>query len=159
LEERYNQFVNAAELHFIHLKSLVVERRPWTSISEEGLFEIESLGKHRLALTDVDQDLFILEAQVTVEAISSSREGANDKEQENLFSIDCIFELGYTYEPAEMPDGVLPKDGAFTELVERFAGRNIQLNVWPYVRELTQSLTARMGISPVVLPLYKPRVR
>jgi preprotein translocase subunit SecB len=42
-----------------------------------------------------------------------------------------------------------------TEDVDRFARMNGVYNAWPYLRELIQSTTLRMGLSPLTLPLYK----
>jgi preprotein translocase subunit SecB len=39
--------------------------------------------------------------------------------------------------------------------VEAFAETNALLNCWPYWRELVQSTIARMGLPPLVLPLFR----
>lgn len=36
-----------------------------------------------------------------------------------------------------------------------FASRNAVFNAWPYFRELAQSLVARMGMPPVIIPLLR----
>jgi preprotein translocase subunit SecB len=42
------------------------------------------------------------------------------------------------------------------EEIGAFAEFNVPYNVWPYWRELVQSLTVRMGLPPLTLPLLKP---
>ena len=40
-------------------------------------------------------------------------------------------------------------------VLDAFAKTQIPLNVWPYVRESVHSDTLKMGLKPLVLPLYK----
>ena len=42
------------------------------------------------------------------------------------------------------------------EDTDAFAGANAIRQVWPYVRELCQSLSLRMGVTPIILPLLSP---
>ncbi len=42
------------------------------------------------------------------------------------------------------------------EEIDEFAQFNVPYTVWPYWRELVQSLTVRMGLPPLTLPLLKP---
>ena len=39
--------------------------------------------------------------------------------------------------------------------LQEFAEVNGVFNVWPYCREFIQTTTARMGLPPVVLPLFR----
>jgi preprotein translocase subunit SecB len=48
--------------------------------------------------------------------------------------------------PAELPS---------KEEIEGFARLNGTFNAWPYLREIVQSTTTRMGIPPLILPLYR----
>ena len=43
--------------------------------------------------------------------------------------------------------------------LQHFAELNGTYNAWPYWRELVQSLTARAGMSGVIVPVFRPRVR
>lgn len=38
-----------------------------------------------------------------------------------------------------------------------FAKLNGMYNAWPYLREIVQSMTLRMGISPLVLPMFRAK--
>lgn len=53
----------------------------------------------------------------------------------------------------------LPKSAPPVELQERlfesFASLNAVYNAWPYLRELVQSVTTRMGLPGVLMPLYR----
>ncbi|WP_155798743.1 hypothetical protein [Sorangium cellulosum] len=41
------------------------------------------------------------------------------------------------------------------DIAHLFAGRNAVFNVWPFFRELAFSLVAKMGMPPLVLPLFR----
>jgi len=46
-----------------------------------------------------------------------------------------------------------PEDG-----LEHFASLNGAYNAWPYWRELVQTVTGRVGLAGVVMPVFRPRV-
>lgn len=41
------------------------------------------------------------------------------------------------------------------EIFERFVRFNVPLNAWPYFREFVHNSTSRLGLPPLVLPLFK----
>lgn len=41
------------------------------------------------------------------------------------------------------------------ELKQKFVERNVPVNVWPYIREIVATMTAKMGFPPLVLPTLK----
>lgn len=46
-----------------------------------------------------------------------------------------------------------------TEFYVIYAALSANTQVWPFARELANSLTARMNVSPVLLPLLKPTAK
>jgi hypothetical protein len=56
--------------------------------------------------------------------------------------ISCTFALTYS-----------SKQALSEEFIKIFTARNVPVNSWPYFRELVQSMTQRMNIPPLVLPL------
>jgi hypothetical protein len=60
--------------------------------------------------------------------------------------VKVSFEVSY-----RLPEGF---DASAQEL-EDFAQVNAVFNVWPYCREFIQTTTARMGLPPIVLPLFR----
>jgi hypothetical protein len=52
---------------------------------------------------------------------------------------------------ARYRSSVLPKDAFF----KAFAERNLPLNLWPYLRFYVDFATAQMGLSRLMLPLFK----
>jgi hypothetical protein len=74
-------------------------------------------------------------------------QGFDSSEQKaSLFSIKCSFELDY-----EIEDGYQPPSDA----IDAFKNGNAIFNCWPYARECVQSLTGRMALFPLPLPLLR----
>jgi len=61
-----------------------------------------------------------------------------------IIEISATFDLTYT-----------SKTPLTDELFQVFSEINLPVNVWPYLRELTGSMTSRMDLPPFVLPLLK----
>ncbi|HEX2078408.1 MAG TPA: hypothetical protein VHG08_11885 [Longimicrobium sp.] len=54
----------------------------------------------------------------------------------------------------------LPDAGAQpADALEHFAELNGPYNAWPYWRELVQTVTGRVGLSAIVVPVFRPPVR
>lgn len=67
-----------------------------------------------------------------------------------VFELSCHYVLDYRFAVSGGPEG----DERNTYL-GAFANVNGIYNVWPYFRELVQSVTSRMGLPPLVLPVYR----
>jgi len=63
------------------------------------------------------------------------------------FHIEAAFELVYRVDSLE---------GISEELVTEFGQRNALYNAWPYWREFVQSMTTRMGLPALRIPLLRP---
>ncbi len=61
-----------------------------------------------------------------------------------FLKLTCAFELKYS-----------AKTTLSESFMEIFKDTNIPLNTWPYFREFAQSMTQRMNIPPLTLPLRK----
>jgi len=64
------------------------------------------------------------------------------RSKKQVLSVNCSFE---THFHADFAPG--------SELPQRFVDSELRLILWPYFRELTSTLTAKMAIRPVVVPL------
>jgi hypothetical protein len=67
-----------------------------------------------------------------------------------VFDLGCTFELDY-----QLPENCEPTE----EQLDAFKKGNAVYNCWPYVRELVQNITARMGFQPPPLPLLRVKIR
>lgn len=73
-----------------------------------------------------------------------------DDPTESLVDLNATFLLVYSLKPA----------AEFAEdALEHFAGMNGAYNAWPYWRELVQSVSGRVGLSGIVLPVFRPEIR
>jgi preprotein translocase subunit SecB len=82
----------------------------------------------------------------TVEVLVTLGLGLRKKgDSEDWGNIRASVVLVYTFEETAPPEGKLAS----------FAQVNAVYNAWPYLRELVQSLTVRMGMPPLTLPLYR----
>ena len=61
-----------------------------------------------------------------------------------LVTMDVTFEVTYSSD--------VDQAGLTLHDFSTFVNNNVQFQIWPYVRETFSALSARMGISPIVLP-------
>ena len=69
-----------------------------------------------------------------------------DTPKVDFLSLDTVFRLVYTLESVK---------GISQEQVDAFGQANGVFNAWPYWREYVQSTTVRMGLPPLVLPVFR----
>lgn len=73
-----------------------------------------------------------------------------DQDAPDLFSLDATYLLVYKVKDL----GEKPADA-----LQHFAQLNGPYNVWPYWRELVQTVAGRIGLGTVVVPVFRPPVR
>jgi hypothetical protein len=135
--EDYQGFLQGLELRHVRLISLKVESfeeepRPLESaVSIEGDTEFVQLETG-------------FEAQ-TRYCVSFTERASGEK----LGSIEAIY--GFRYESKTRPN-----DEGAAAYFEIFKDVNIPVNSWPFMRELTYNMMARMSWTPFALPLLKP---
>ena len=79
----------------------------------------------------------------------ASRNGGEKGEdgEQALLKLEATFVLVYT----------LPSDAKYeSRCLQYFAELNGAYNAWPYWREFVQTATGRVGLSGVLLPVYRP---
>lgn len=115
----------------VHVRQNVVSWVEGVGVSSDGeestYLRFEFLGAFRLVPPDSDSD--------SVEDDSS--------DTNVLVEVTATFLAEY-----------LKKDDIKDKAIEEFATFNVAHNVWPYWREFAQSLTERMRLPRLVLPLY-----
>ena len=79
-------------------------------------------------------------------SISAHRRSGDKVEKEELIFIEATFVILYICENV---------DEIAAENVEAFANSNAIFNVWPFWRELVMSVSTRMRITPIVVPLLR----
>ena len=71
-----------------------------------------------------------------------------EAEEGNVATLDAAFVLVYS-----LPSGLEVEKRCF----KHFAEVNGPYNAWPYWRELVQSVTGRVGLAGVTIPVFHPR--
>ncbi|TYB36684.1 MAG: hypothetical protein FXF49_00540 [Flexistipes sinusarabici] len=61
-----------------------------------------------------------------------------------MLNINAVYDVTYLLETE-----------ASEEYLKYFGERNVPINVWPFFRELCYSITSRMGIPPLTLPVIR----
>lgn len=89
-----------------------------------------------------------------IDVEENSNKEINDIEEDAIF-FKIEFELLVIYELDIRQDKELFLNSDISDAIGRFTDRNIPVNIWPYVREIVSSVTTRMGITTLVLPMYK----
>jgi hypothetical protein len=77
-------------------------------------------------------------------------DSASEEGDAEVVRLESTYLLVYELEGSED----VPED-AF----EHFATLNGTYNAWPYWRELVQTVTGRVGLSPIVVPVFRPTAR
>lgn len=129
--EKYREILLGVELKEIHLESVSTklnrsEAGPNLSVNTE-------IKNPKLEILDGEFNVIV---PIQLKLKNSSRR--------IVAKIDSEFYLNFDSKKEITED--------FFEIYKR---QSLNLNVWPYFRELVSDLTAKMGFNPLVLPLYK----
>lgn len=66
--------------------------------------------------------------------------------------LSCDYAVQYSFVQDEFFKNLDEKDA------DQFAAYNSSVHVWPHIRELIHSMSMRMGLPPILLPLFRPAV-
>ena len=128
----YRKILEGIELRAIYLKSF------------EGKINRETIPREAVAHISSKAD-FITKAENHVEISQKWDIIGKDKNTKSEF-----ITISVTYAIILLSKNEFRKD--FFEIYEK---TSLTLNVWPFVREFVNNMTARMNIPPLTLPLLK----
>ena len=129
--------------------------------------------EYRAVLKDVELEEVMLEeasAKIHRDKLDKSLEISIDEKITHEIQGDTVLSVHHFYTliapPGSKKDYFLKLTCAFglkystktalsESFIEIFKDTNIPLNTWPYFREFAQSMTQRMNIPPLTLPLRK----
>ncbi|MED4533211.1 protein-export chaperone SecB [Metabacillus fastidiosus] len=129
---KYRELIRNIDIQGVNLRDLTVK-----SSDNKHQKNIEISAKHEVSSFKRDGDLFLVQTKFDIEGFIESQ---------NVFSIDFQFEVIYFLESSLSFE---------EEYLEVFTKNNVPVNVWPYARELVSSLTLKMGISALMLPVLR----
>ncbi|MCX5644598.1 MAG: hypothetical protein NTZ17_07915 [Phycisphaerae bacterium] len=78
--------------------------------------------------------------------LNATDEGKEQKKENTFLSIGATFVLWYSIDS---------KEGLDDKALGSFATLNGTYNAWPYWREFVQSVTSRMGLPPLTIPVFR----
>jgi preprotein translocase subunit SecB len=130
--ETYRDFLKCIEIENVYLKSLSVLRK--NDPGPDGVLTI-TYGPDSHTL-----DEMLLNVLFSTRVKAESRVSSSDKRQ-TIATMKTLHVVKYKLK-IENPDEAL---------INFFVQNNVIVNVWPYVRELVQSLSYRLDIPPIVL--------
>jgi hypothetical protein len=120
---------SAAELEHIELVQVTARRVPTPNYADQGELDVKVAGRHVLADAPRTLTIFLNVKLATVPP---------------TLDMQLVLELRYAL------------TGTVTDAEAKAFGQyNAAFNAWPYLRELVHSLSMRMGLAPLVVPLLK----
>jgi hypothetical protein len=142
--QRLREIIDSVELSGVRLRELVASGSP-----PKGKVPITSVDVgHSARVIDKTAEGFDVAAEVRVRAVSAAgpRSGGGSRRPLTMLSVRATFELHYR----------LPKIDQFSMRdLSRFSNVNGVYNAWPYWRELIQNVSVRMGLPPLILPVFR----
>jgi len=135
--EEYQAFLQGLELRHVRLIELRVKTLDDNPKPADSIVSVE--GDTEFAPTESG-----FEAR-TIYRVSFSERNSGQE----LGTIEAIY--GFRYESE-----VKPNDEGAEAYFDIFSDVNMPVNSWPFMRELTYNMMARMGWTPFALPLLKP---
>ena|SRR5208282_717235 len=144
--DNLKEIISSVQLAGVRLSQLSASG----SLPEGGIRNGAVEIAHSARVRDRSTDGFVVTATITVRfAIKGGGRKAAGRETTPL-SLQAGFDLSYAVPHA--------KKFSATDLT-RFANVNGVYNAWPYWRELVQSISVRMGLPALVLPVFRvPRI-
>ncbi len=156
-EEKYGQFISLLELNNINMESVRCEKNKefkHTNASLDIALDYEVNETQQLDLEVLVPFKFKVKAFVNE---TNMEQNINTIDPEDtLFSIEIELLLKYYLDIDEVDTKEIVE--GYSDVLEAFAERNVAINAWPYVRETIHSLTAKMGLPPLLIPLKKTPV-
>jgi preprotein translocase subunit SecB len=124
----------------------ILEVRLLESRSEQKQFDVEVPGHITTSIdvdTHFDSDNLRLSVYPHLHLLVKQKNAAP---QDYFLRIEARFVVTYQ---------VRSDEGLNQSNYDAFAERNGIYNVWPYWREFVQSMTARMGLPPLTIPVFR----
>ncbi len=109
--------------------------------SEQGQYEVDIRIRRVAHSVDVENQLLLVTPEFYLAANKTT-----EVERLHSLAIEASFALQYQLASLE---------GLTEEQFKAFAMTNGIYNAWPYWREYVQSTTSRMGLPPIVVPVFR----
>lgn len=128
---QYNQFIRQLKFSSIYLENIKAKRLPHIDFEKEVYTNLHIIDKYYESISDNTWKVSV-KLQFSAQAEKTSK-----KVIDITAVIVAIYESRIDFDD---------------EIFSLFSSSNLMLNLWPYFRELFQSMTIRMGLPPYILP-------
>lgn len=141
-----NLFVLAApvservEIHTVLVAECSAFRTPDADTEVPGLAPMTRIEEVGISV-DREAGMIVLSPKFSLRMAS-----AEAPEEESRLKIHCTFVIQYRCKNFE---------GIEASNIAAFAQTNGVFNAWPYWREFAQNMTSRLGLKPVLVPLFR----
>lgn len=153
----YRAFIKTVEIEQINLSSLHVEKNEDYASGLDNISVVMNYNERnhyvKSGKLHVWFGMGVIALSSNVTADEGGKISAKDIDpKERLFSIDAVFDLSYSLKGVDDADVFVQEN---EEQVEDFCKKNVPINAWPYLREIINSCTIRMGVPPLTLKAFK----
>lgn len=134
------RLISVAQIGEVRLVKASADTQIYSPSDVEGDLVLSTRHGSLLKSLPDESRIFLIHALVEAFVVSPQAKSTP------LLSVHATFELRY-----RVPEGFSASQKEF----ESFTETNAVFNAWPYFREFIQSMTTRMNLPPVVLPLFR----
>lgn len=141
--QRLREIIASVQLLDVRLREVAAVGSP-----PKGKMMMSVVVGHSARVTDKTAQGFDVAAEIAVRAVAAEgrRKSAGSRRTPTMLSIRATFDLRYQ----------LSKIAECSRQdLTQFANVNGVYNAWPYWRELIQSVSVRMGLPPLTLPVFR----
>lgn len=121
-------------------------------VSREEFFrtEVGQIQQEKTVRTSFHEATSSIHVEIFFVALLAGRSSEPGSEMKDLVRIECTFLLSYLF---QVQGG--PPENERDSYFKAFGDLNGVYNAWPYLRELVQATSTRMGLPPVTLPVHR----
>lgn len=132
--DKYSEFIAGLELKRVYLRSIKSKLNEQAFTEDVSTWNVNA--EHKASFTKIrDQEYKVSQKWIII----VSKDNA-----ESALSFDFDFAVVLS-----------SKEPMTKRMFQIYSDNNLNLNTWPYARELINNITARMGIPPLTLPFFK----
>ncbi len=134
------RYVDLKEVRLIEVSAKLIGGRD--AMIQKAPWELRFKRAMAVRFDDQTKELTVI-ANLAVDVLP-------EKPGEESMVCSCVFHLDYVFNVNGGPEG-----DDLQRHLKAFANVNGTYNVWPYFRELVQSMASRVGMPPIVVPVYR----
>lgn len=132
--DKYSEFIAGLELKRVYLRSINSKLNDQTFTENISPWNVNV--EHKASFTKMGTQEYKVSQKWVIVVSKDNAESA----------------LSFDFDFAVV---LISKEPMTKRMFQIYSENNLNLNTWPYARELVNNVTARMGIPPLTLPFFK----